>query len=178
MENLHKFRSLDTERLKLRALEITDNKQVAAIRSDAEVNRYLARKSCLSISEAESFIKKIEAGVKNDGSYYWAICLKDENKLVGTICLWNIVRESEQVELGYELFPALQGKGIMSEALEKVLGFAFNDLQFKKIVAVTHRHNSKSLSLLEKFGFVNNPDYRDKAGLSEDELSFILNISH
>jgi len=174
MENPHKFCSLDTERLKLRALKITDNKQVAAIRSDPEVNRYLARQLCLNIYEAEAFIKKIEAGVKNGDSYYWAICLKDENILVGTICLWHIDQENAQAELGYELFPALQGKGIMSEALEKVIGFAFGTLQLKKMVAITHRNNERSTRLLKKFGFVESKIPDEENDLTPDEIQLAL----
>ncbi len=174
----NEFCTLDTQRLRLRAPELTDGEQMAAIRSDAEVNKYLKRQPCLSIAEAEAFILKIQTGLKNNGWFYWALCFKEENKLIGTICLWNVDKEDAQVEVGYELLPAFQGKGIMTEALEKVIGFAFNELRFKKIVAITNRYNRKSLNLLEKSGFINNPDYGDKAGLSEDELSLILKISH
>ena len=173
----NEFCTLDTQRLRLREPELTDGEQMAAIRSDAEVNKYLERQPCLSIAEAEAFILKIQTGVKNDGWFYWAICLKDENKLVGTICLWNVDKENAQVELGYELLPAFQGKGIMTEALEKIINLAFGALQFERIVANTNRYNSKSVGLLKKFNFVNNTRHITGAGLPEDEVMLVLTKS-
>src|SRR5580704_10374149 len=128
------FRAFFTQRLLLRGLELTDGGQMAAIRSDDKVNEYINRPPCLSVAEAEAFIKKIQAGVANNGWYYWAISLKDEHPLIGTICLWNIDQENSTVELGYELLPANQGRGLMSEAVEKVIDFAFAELKFRKIV--------------------------------------------
>uniref|UniRef100_UPI003298BD4E GNAT family N-acetyltransferase n=1 Tax=Salmonella enterica TaxID=28901 RepID=UPI003298BD4E len=46
-----------------------------------------------------------------------------------------------------------QGKGIMNEAINKVLRFAFADLQMAAIEAWTHPENKKSSSVLEKLGF-------------------------
>jgi len=175
-QNLHAFKELSTGRLVLRALAVTDNAQMAAIRSDDEVNKYISRQPCLSLAEAEAFIRKIQQAVIDDGWFYWAICLEGDDRLIGTVCLWNIDAEKAQAELGYELFPAFQGKGIMTESLEKVISFAFNELRFKRMVAITDRHNVRSLRLLEKFGFVRDTDYLGEAGLLEDELILALTV--
>jgi ribosomal-protein-alanine N-acetyltransferase len=168
------FKSLITQRLFLRGLELTDSPQIAAIRSDDTVNRYLDRPACISLAEAEVFIRKIRASVADNQSYYWAIDLKGEHGLVGTICLWNIDRDNSTIELGYELLPAHQGRGLMFEAIEKVIGFAFDELKFKKIVAVTHQFNNKSVRLLEKFGFATAESIADDARESADEICFEL----
>jgi ribosomal-protein-alanine N-acetyltransferase len=168
------LRTLSTQHLFLRSLELTDNAQIAAIRSDDTVNRYLDRPACISLAEAEAFIRKIRASVANNQSYYWAIDLKGKPGLVGTVCLWNVDLDNSTIELGYELLPAYQGKGLMFEAIEKVIGFAFNDLKFKKIVAVTHRLNKSSVRLLEKFGFTEDKSIADDAGESADEICFEL----
>jgi ribosomal-protein-alanine N-acetyltransferase len=59
-----------------------------------------------------------------------------------------------------------QGKGIMKEAIEKVIDYAFQTLQFQKIVAHTHNENQNSTKLLRKFNFLQskeadkeNPDF-------------------
>jgi ribosomal-protein-alanine N-acetyltransferase len=47
-----------------------------------------------------------------------------------------------------------QGQGIMKEAAEKVIDYAFQTLQFQKIVAFTHNDNQNSTKLLKKFNFI------------------------
>lgn len=75
------------------------------------------------------------------------------DKVVGTICLWNISVESKTGEVGYDLMPEYQGKGIMDEALGAVLKYAFNFVKFKTIEAYTHKDNSSSINLLERNKF-------------------------
>lgn len=169
----HSIGYMMSERLILRPPIPEDNWQMAAIRSDAEVNRYINRDGYLGLPEAEAFIKKIIHGIANDGWLYWAICLKEDDKLIGTICLWNIDRKTRQAELGYELLPAMQGKGIMSEAMVQVMRVAFEELDFKKIIAVTNRLNRKSVALLERFGF-SEADSAVSHDLEPDEAVFVL----
>jgi ribosomal-protein-alanine N-acetyltransferase len=174
MTNATPLHTFTTQRLVLRSLELADGSEMAAIRSDDSVNEYLDRPPCLSLPEAEAFIRKIQASVANNESYYWAIALKDEHRLIGTVCLWNINRENSTVELGYELFPSRQRQGLMSEAIEKVIAFAFGGLKFKKMVAITQKLNSRSVRLLEKFGFVKDDSLVNEAGESTGEIGFSL----
>jgi ribosomal-protein-alanine N-acetyltransferase len=169
-----RFDVIVTERLVLRGLQMSDGSQMAAIRSDSEVNRYINRSSCLSLAEAEAFIRKIQGSVAGGESYYWAICFKDEGKLLGTICLWNVEADIGQVELGYELLPAFQRKGIMTEAMERIISLAFGQLNFKRIIAITNTENARSIALLERFDFLISRDYTPELELSEGEACFSL----
>jgi ribosomal-protein-alanine N-acetyltransferase len=80
--------------------------------------------------------------------------------LVGTICLFSFSDENARCEIGYELLTNFQGQGIMKEAVEKVIDYAFNTIKVKKIEACLHRDNQRSINLLEKFSFrsFNEPD--------------------
>ncbi len=136
------------------------------LRSNANVNKFLDRTGAITIEEAYEFIDKIESGIKNHAWLYWAISQKGNNNLIGTICLWNMKLEKEMAEIGYELFPAFQGKGIMREALTKVIDFGFNSLGLKVITALPHVENTKSIDLLlrnhfrldEEFAFVSKEE--------------------
>ena len=68
--------------------------------------------------------------------------------------------ENDKCEIGYELLTNFQGQGIMKEAVEKVIDYAFNTIKVKKIEAFFHRDNQSSIKLLEKFSFSdsNEPD--------------------
>ncbi|KAA3611046.1 MAG: N-acetyltransferase [Calditrichaeota bacterium] len=150
------FPNLNSPRLALRALQISDASQIFLIRSDSSVNKYLDRPAQKSNKEAESFISKINLGVKNNDCVYWAISKKDNPKLIGTICLWNFASDKNSAEVGYELLPDFQGQGIMNEALKSVIEFGFNEVGLDFIDAYSHSQNIPSKKLLEKNNFVQN----------------------
>jgi ribosomal-protein-alanine N-acetyltransferase len=152
-KNSSSFPVLKTTRLVLRKLVLADAADLLKLRSDDRVNQYLNRPKTISADEAVAFINKIDAAIVNGQSYYWVISADGENRLIGTICLWNIDTGNSRVEVGYELHPDFQGKGFMQEALLKVIDFAFNVLLFKKITAYTTVVNEKSIKLLEKNNF-------------------------
>lgn len=91
----------------------------------------------------------------------WVITLKDATKLIGTIVYWNIVKEKDQAEIGYEMFPQYHGKGIMQEAVLKVIDFGFKTLGLKTIMAEPKSTNQPSVKLLEKCGFVKTSKTED-----------------
>jgi ribosomal-protein-alanine N-acetyltransferase len=147
------FPSLTTERLLLRQLIAEDADAVFSLRNNDTVNQYLSRPKATDRNEAVAFIEKITKSIANNESLYWVICLKEEQQLLGTICIWNIDKEKDTAEIGYELLPAFHGKGIMQEALTAVIDFGFNTLQLKTIAAYTVPGNIASSRLLEKNNF-------------------------
>lgn len=152
-EHLSSFPILQTNRLLLRRLVQDDAGEIFMLRSDEDVNRYLGRKRAENIADAKAFIEKIDGIVNSSDGFFWAVTPRDESSLAGTICFWNIDREKNKAELGYELLPAYQGKGIMTEAIAAVLRFGFDQLGFTSIEAWTHPGNLRSSALLEKAGF-------------------------
>jgi len=157
------FPILTTERLTLRQLVISDEQEIFTLRSDSEINKYLDRKRAKTIDDARGFIDKISENINKNDSVYWAITFSDKNILIGTICLFGFSDENDKCEIGYELLTNFQGQGIMREALEKVIDYAFNTIKVKKIEAFFHRDNQSSIKLLEKFSFRNSnePDKTD-----------------
>ena len=152
--NFTPFTNLTTERLLLRELQLTDAHEIFLLRSNKEVNELIDRVTATSIDEAHQFINMIISNQLNNKSFMWVITLKDEPKLIGTIVYWNIVKEKNQAEIGYEMLPQYHGKGIMQEALLKVIDFGFKTLGLKAIVAEPKSNNQPSIKLLEKCGFI------------------------
>ena len=58
--------------------------------------------------------------------------------------------------------PEFHGKGLMSEAINCVLNYGFNDLNLEKIEAFTNKNNSNSIKLLQKTKFILNENRRDE----------------
>lgn len=147
---MNNFPVLITERLMLRQLSDKDVKEVFILRSDKLINKYLDRQPCTTIEDAFGFIKKI----KNTSLTYWAIAQKEEDKLIGTICLFNISKELKIGEIGYELLAEYHGKGMMREAAKKIIEFATKTLEIETVEAYMHKGNESSGNLLKALGFV------------------------
>ncbi|MFL5740416.1 MAG: GNAT family N-acetyltransferase [Flavisolibacter sp.] len=164
--NFTPFPILTTERLTLRQLSIDDQQNIFALRSDKEINKYLDRQTSKTIEDAINFINKVDDNIKKNNSVYWVITLTKTKTFVGTICLFDFSSEKRSCEIGYELMTKFQGQGIMKEAVEKVIEYAFQTLQFRTLVAFTHNGNQNSTKLLTKFNFKKsieaykeNPDF-------------------
>ncbi|UKT66141.1 GNAT family N-acetyltransferase [Pedobacter mucosus] len=144
------FPILTTKRLVLRELSDHDVQEIFLLRSDPVVNKYLGRQQIKTYKDAFGFIKMI----KNSSRSYWAITIKGNEKLIGTICLFDISKELSSCEMGYELLIEYQGKGVMSEATQKIIEYSVQTLGLKAFDAYTHKDNQRSTNLLEKLKFI------------------------
>ena len=82
--------------------------------------------------------------------------LKDAQQLIGSIGIVpDPKRENPQVRmLGYWLDEAHWGKGYMTEAVQAILNYGFNELQLSLITANCYPHNKRSQQVLERNGFI------------------------
>ncbi len=152
--NFEPFPELTTERLLLRKLVNSDAKLLFFLRSDQQVLKYLLNEPATSIEQVEKFIETINGNLENAVSILWAITFRDHpDKLVGTICYWNIKPEDDRAEIGYVLHPDHWRKGIMKEAMKSVIEYGFQTLKLHSIEAVTSPGNIATIRLLESSGF-------------------------
>ena len=87
----------------------------------------------------------------------WGITLQENSqKVIGSICLWNLSPEENKAEIGYVLHPDFQGKGYMQEAVEQVIKYGFQTTGLNIIDANFHTENKKSFKLLN----LSNPGAR------------------
>jgi [ribosomal protein S5]-alanine N-acetyltransferase len=145
----------------LRRLVAEDRKALFILRNDEQVSRFIQRNRMTSETEAAAFMEKIWSNGDRGPDIFWAICLNTQPELIGTICLWNFSEDRKQAELGYELFPAFQGRGLMSEAVQTVMDYGFKDLALTTVEAYTHKANMRSKKMLAKFQFRYLPDKLD-----------------
>lgn len=88
--------------------------------------------------------------------------------------MWNLNEEENKAEVGYELLPDFQGKGIAQEALSAVITFGFEVMKLKTIEAYTHKENLKSTKLLEKFNFKRDLAAESKIDFSVDNQDTVV----
>lgn len=147
------YPSLITRRLTLRELEPDDYPEVFDLRSNRSLNEYIDRPALKWHNQAKSFIEAIRRGYKLNQWIYWGITLKEKNEIIGTVCLWNFNLEFTSCEIGCEILPKYQGKGLMTEAMYAVLIYGFENLPLESIDAFTHKDNRAVIKLLGNFGF-------------------------
>nr|WP_255768856.1 GNAT family protein [Maritalea mediterranea] len=101
-------------------------------------------------------VKKARSDAAADKAYAFLIFEKAENlRLVGGLNLSNIRRRVAQaVTLGYWVGAEHINKGIMSEAVARVLPFIFDELSLHRAEAACLVDNHRSMRVLEKNGFV------------------------
>lgn len=101
----------------------------------------------------------------------WGITLKNNpGKLIGNICFWNIQKEHYRAEIGCTQHPSFWRQGFMKEAINKITGYGFTNMQLHSIEALLSADNTASAAVLEATGFV-------KEGYLEENFYFRGNFS-
>ncbi|MEC5157094.1 GNAT family N-acetyltransferase [Chryseobacterium sp. MP_3.2] len=148
--------NFSTDRLIFRPITEYDAAYIFQIRSNPSINQFLHRNPPQNSFEALDFILGIKMKTELKEIVFFGISLKSDYNLIGTICFWNFSNDRKTAELGYELLPEFQGKGIMSEAIHFMLRYGGNELSLNEIEAFTNKENLNSIKLLEQFNFVLN----------------------
>lgn len=159
------FPIIITERLVLRKIISADAPEILFLRSDPVINEHIKRDTPKNIADAEAFIQKITKQINEGISVQWGITLAGEVKIIGSICIWNFLEKENRGEIGYDLNPQYQRKGIMNEALNGVLKYGFEVLQLAEMEAYTSCFNKASKALLAKNGFNLRTDRIDEENL-------------
>jgi RimJ/RimL family protein N-acetyltransferase len=117
------------------------------------VARYQAWESC-SEREALDFIREMrsaEPGTPGEWFQY-AVELKETGQLIGDCALKVEEQDARQAEIGFTLSREHQGKGYASEAVARLLDYAFGALNLHRVVAISDQENKPSVALLERVG--------------------------
>lgn len=147
------FPVLKTPTLVLRQLADSDRQEIFALRSNPAVNQYLGRKPAQSTDDAMAFIQAIHESIRLKQALYWAITFIGDDKLIGCIGLFNFSADKQRAEIGFEILPEYQGRGIMQEAAAAIQQYAMQTIGLQSIEAGTHPGNLASVALLRKLGF-------------------------
>lgn len=147
---------LATERLSLRPLELGDVGLLWPDVSDPEISRYMAWSAHTDKSQTVEFLKAEEARRKTGRGITWAI-FKDDT-FCGIVSLIDLVHRHRaltynRAELAYWLGRGHRGQGIMTEALQRVIAFSFQELALHKLRVGHFSDNLASERLIERLGF-------------------------
>lgn len=166
------FPMLRMEHLILRQITIEDLDELFVLKSDERLLKCYSSKP-KTYEETRRKLEKLNDDIVMNESITWGISLIDENKICGSICLWNICEEQSKVEIGYDLMVNWQGRGIMQEAMKAVVEYGFKDMKLQLIEAVTHPNNLKSVKLLERTSFIRGTNFREIDASTKKVLDWV-----
>ena len=170
-------RKLDTLDLHLRPSNPTDAEGMFAMLSDRESMKYWCDKPIKDLNAAvEALNKDLESDAQGN-SMCWAITLHGQDEMIGKCILFQFDKTNQRAEIGYILNRQYWRKGLMYQALEAVIDFAFNTLELHRIEADVDTENAGSLGILEKLGFKREGLFRERwfvYGERQDSVMFGL----
>ena len=169
--------TLETPRLRLRALIEGDVPALFAIYKDPETMRYWSHPAMTDIAEAEALLKDIDSQAEPRSLLEWGIARREDDLVIGTCTLHRIDRQHRRAELGYMLRRDLWGRGLAHEALTALLNHAFGAMGLHRLEADIDPRNAGSIRSVERLGFKLEGQLRERyflAGEIQDSLIYGL----
>lgn len=148
------FTEINTSRLKLRELRLSDVESFYEFAKDLRVSKYM---NWVPHSYVRDSINSIGKSISSygEGKYYrWGIALKDNDALIGIIQLLSFDEKRNSCSFAYMLNYDYWGNGYGTEALSAVIRFAFENMSVDAIEAEIYSDNIASAKVLEKCGMV------------------------
>ncbi len=142
---------LETPRLYLRSLQVSDLNSMAQMYSNIEVMRYIGAGKTFTKEQCEKSIAGWNEYETKHGFANWAIVLKDGDKFIGK-CGFSYLPDNSDIEISYMLDEPHWEKGFASEISMAALDYGFDKLNLKRIVAMAYPENSVSIKIIEKMG--------------------------
>lgn len=147
-----KFPTLETERLVLRALRVSDAADMYDYAKREDVTRYLLWNPHPNVQHTRRYLEYLSGRYRLGLFYDWALINKADKRMIGTCGFVRFDLPHNAAELGYVLNPDYHGQGFMQEAAKRVLKFGFSELELHRIEARFMTENEASLRLMKRLG--------------------------
>lgn len=152
---------LTTDRLTLRRMLTVDASDMYEYASRPDVTKYLTWYPHPDRDYTREYLQYIGNRYSAGMFYDWAVIYEPDCKMVGTCGFTSFNCSSDSAEVGYVLNPEYWGKGIATEALERVIRFGFEELNLHRIEAKYICGNDRSRHVMEKVGMTFEGVFRE-----------------
>jgi RimJ/RimL family protein N-acetyltransferase len=155
------FDSVQTERLIIRRLRDEDLEPLVAYRSLPEVmwmqlwDSYDAEKGQKLIDGC----KTVEPFTAGD-SFQFGVELKATGELIGDL-YFKMDEAGKQAEIGYTFDPKFQGQGLASEAVRKLIDYAFKEKGLHRIYGITDPRHLRSIAMMKRMGMRQEAHFKE-----------------
>jgi [ribosomal protein S5]-alanine N-acetyltransferase len=143
--------ALETTRLRLRPLEMTDADALNAIQSDPHHMRFYPHP--FSIQESREWIEKMHERYERDGFALLAVVDRETGEFLGNVGpVVQRVDDVDEVELGWSITPTRARQGIATEAAFACRDWVFATLPIDHVISLILPDNSPSRGVAENLG--------------------------
>lgn len=144
------MQTLETERLILRTVSLDDLNDFFEYCKNPKVGRMAGWEPPTT---KESFEPVIQKFIDNDNT--WAIVCKDNNIVIGAVHLTPDQNRGNYYAkyISYSLSEEYWGKGYMTEAVKRVIKYAFEEMNIDLLTAFHFPDNTRSKGVILKCGF-------------------------
>ena len=171
------FPVLETERLFLRAYDLTDAQGLFELRTNPQVMAHMDSHPYKSMQDAVDMIEKNQKLYEDKEGIIWVMVEKSTNAYIGDFGYWRLIKEHCRAEIGYMLHPEFWRKGYMKETMNTLFPFGFKEMNIHSIEANVNPENKASIQLLKSVGFKQEAHFRENYlfdGIFYDSLIFSL----
>ena len=156
---------LETERLCLRDYAETDFEAYYKLKTDDRTMYYLQDIKLDDRETARAEFEDVLADIESDHRKYYFLHmeLKDTHEQVGSIG-YTVIDDTpvgKIVHLGYFTYPQFWGNGYTSEALNKLLEFAFTKDNVYRVTTGCLKENVGSERVMQKNGMIKEAEHVD-----------------
>jgi len=178
MEGLTKLPTFISNRIILRPIDRIDYLDMFDYSKRDNVGPNAGWEPHQSIDETKKIIEMmISETFTNDKIGVFSIVDKKSYKMIGTVGLQRLNKQKGSIALGYGLSPDYWGKGLMLEAVIKLIPWIFEDLNLYRIECGHYDYNQQSRRVIEKCGFTFEGISRKKIVLSDGIRCDLYNYS-
>ena len=145
---------IETNRLVLRRFSTNDSEAMYRNwASDPEVTKYLTWPAHTDVEISKSVLEDWVALYSQENYYQWAIVVKDNgDDPIGSISAVDMNDDIAMVHIGYCIGRDWWHQGIMSEALQAVMDFFFDEVGANRIESRHDPRNPHSGMVMKKCG--------------------------
>ena len=145
--------TIETDRLILRKFTMDDAENMYNNwANSSKVTEFLSWPPHESVDVSRQVLTSWIESYANDNYYSWGIELKEIGQVIGSIAVMSISERHGFCEIGYCLGDKYWNIGLMTEALNGVVDFLFNEVNFHRICARHAINNIGSGKVMEKVG--------------------------
>jgi RimJ/RimL family protein N-acetyltransferase len=98
-------------------------------------------------------LQEMSECAEHSWSFWYLVTCEDPPELAGICGFKGWPDERGSVEIGYSILSCHQRRGFATEAVQRLVGWAFTHHNVQEVCAETFPHLSQSIRVLEKNGF-------------------------
>ena len=156
-----KIPTLETDRLILRKMLVSDAEDVYAYSCRDDVTEFLTWTPHPTPAYTADYLRYLGQRYIVGDYFNWAVVEKKSGRVIGSCGFTRFDFPNDSGEIGYVFHPDFGGRGYATEAAREVLRFGFVALKLHRIEAKYLKGNERSGLLLERLGMTFEGERRE-----------------